>query len=427
MLKVNYDKKVESESNQPKEPLEALKEMQIKEQEEILSLLREKQKISERAVIPYKKFNFFEKHILKRKQYKEYIKDRQNVIEANKSEEKKKRLQEIDRILLSKGTVSLSSVETKISEIKEANSLEELGIQDTNQAIELLTANGIEFKFKNCQQAFEWASEIFSKDKEFMKKAIKENVDFIKYDKTNDEELYKEVIELKIKEFQGKEISDDSLKKLYALKEELESPKQVKEGKYKVPHKFMFEEIRNDAGYFYSEVDGVYDKEFGEELEKLYENPELLVGVHGLREDKEIEQAILTKGLKNSMQSADVALNRTVAFGKSLAFTKLLNYRIPYNGLESEAAVILALPKNVLDKENPVAIWGSHKRDGSDNYILPQYIYGLYHSKSDGENRKIIKSSHKQEEKYEYLKYDYNSSRAGSVEINEKEQNCHEI
>ena len=66
--------------------------------------------------------------------------------------------------------------------------------------------------------------------------------------------------------------------------------------------------------------------------------------------------SILRDGLKNSMQNADASLDRTVAYGKNLTFTKVLNYRIPYNGLETEAAVILTLPKDVFNKTTTVPI-----------------------------------------------------------------------
>lgn len=163
-------------------------------------------------------------------------------------------------------------------------------------------------------------------------------------------------------------------------------------------------------------------KNFGKELESLYKNPNIMVCVHGRDESEKIERDIFSKGLKNSMQNADVSLSRTVAYGKNLTFTKLLNYRVPMNGCESETAIILTLPKTTLDPKNPVPIWGSTEKTGSDNYILPKYIYGLYHSKKDGENRSIIKNNSKQQEQYEYLKYDYQSSKSGLYEINDQKE-----
>lgn len=161
-------------------------------------------------------------------------------------------------------------------------------------------------------------------------------------------------------------------------------------------------------------VDGVYDKKFGEELEGLYDNPDIILGIHGGNANKDKEESIFRQGLKNSMQNADTALDRTVAFGKNLTFTKVLNYRIPYNGLETENAIILTLPRNTFDAKNPVPIWGSNNREGNDNYVLPRYVYGLYHGISDGANRKIIRNNIAKEEQatYKYLKYDYQSCKA---------------
>ncbi len=431
------DKEIDNEKNGTRGPIDALKDMQTAEQKEILSLLQEKEDLTAKGMIPYRKFNFLERHLTKRKQYKEYITDRESALNANK--ENQKRVQEINKLLLAKGNPSITNIKQRIDDISKAKTFEELGIKDSNEAIEILITKGIKFKFESYQQAFELAPEFFGRNPEFMKKAIREDIKFIGYDKTDDEELYREVINLRIKELEVKKEKGDfsepfedisvpkELKELYYLKQEIENPKQVEKGKYKIPHKFMFEELRNNISrnelkYWYSQVDGVYDKEFGEELQALYENPDIIVGVHGLDENEYIENKIFTQGLKNSMQNADVTLDRTVAFGKDLAFTSLLNYRIPYNSNETESAIILTLPKKALDKENPVPIWGSHNPQGSDNYVLPQCVYGLYHAKSDGNNRKVIKNPHVKQEEYEYLRYDKKSSKHGTIQIKEEQQ-----
>ncbi len=428
------DDNKDNEENK-KGPVQAFKKMQIDKLKEIFSLLEEQEEIETRArasMIPYKKFNFLQKYLLKRKEYKDYIRDVQN---AQKEQEEVKssdkvRLGEIKKKLSAEGFPTISSISQKIEELSNATTFKELGVEDSNKAIENLIKQGISPNFESYEQAFEMAPEYLGKNAEFMKKAIRSNLEFIKYDKTNDEELYKEAIQMRIKMVKGKDdiLVDIELEKLEELKREIDSPKKVMEGKYKVPHKFMFEEIRNNAssnklgGYWYSTVDGVYDKEFGEELEKLYENPNLMIGVHGMDENDNRESDIFSKGLRNSMQMADVALNRTVAFGKQLTFTKLLNYRLPHNGLESETAIILTLPKAALDPKNPVPIWGSMEKTGSYNYILPKYIYGLYHSKKDGGNRSIIKNNSKQQEQYKYLKYDYQSCKSGLYEINDQRE-----
>lgn len=418
-------------------PIEVYKDFLIDRLRNTLSLLQEKEEITKMrtSVIPYKKFNFLQKHLLKRKEYKEYVRDRSNAIKQQEEKKSVDRLKEIERILAAEGFPTISSIKRKIEDIERAQSFQELEVADTNLAIKTLIENGIDPRFESYEQAFEMAPEYLGRNIEFMRKATRENSKFIMFDKTDDEELYKEVIEKKIEELEKQlEKTDDydweaesELETLREYKQELESPKKVEEGKYKVPHKFMFEEIRNNEAYgqkdyWYTKVDGVYDKEFGEELESLYERPDIILGIHGLVENEDIENNIFRQGLRNSMQDADTALDRTVAFGESLTFTKVLNYRIPYNGVEPESAIILTLPKATFDREKPIPVWGSNEKTGSNNYVLPKYIYGLYHSKSDGAHRRIIRNNVKEDEreKYKYLKYDYQSSQANTfIEIND--------
>ena len=439
LMPTNQEKaNTQNKSNKKLSVLDALKIKKINEQQAVLELLNEKENLEkETGMIPYKKFNFFDKHFFKRREFKEYMSERKNA--GQKNQESKRRIKEIEKILYANGKrPTIQSVSEKIAELQKASTIDELGITDVSKEIANLINDGVEFKFESCKQALELAPDIFSENIEFMKKAIKEDLQLIKYDKTNSEDLYHEVVSIRIEELKGKnpnEIVNNShdmaiteLDKLMKIKKELESPKQVPEGKYKVPRKYLIEEIKNNIAnnegkYWYCRVDGIYDIEFGKEMESLYENPDCLIGIHGLSENKDIEKAIFREGLKNSMQNATTTLNRIVAYGSALPFTQLLNFRIPYNGIETESAIILTLPTNTLDANNPVPIWGSHDKTGDDNYILPQYIYGVYHAKSDGENRRVIRNKHENEVQYEYLKYDELSGKRSQVVENEKEQN----
>ena len=427
----------EKELEQEKEPLEAMREAMIDEQRKILSLIQESIDLKHKSLVPFERYSFLQRHITQRSKYKKYLESREQGLKEN--EKRVKKIKEINEALLKKGYGSSSSykslIETKIKSLKEADSFEKLGFENSEAGIKALLAKGIDFKVQSCQQAFELAPEYFGGNVEFMLRAIKENLEFLKYDRTDNEEVYKQAIKIKLENLRKiTSPAHESIDREHQIKEleydleEIENPKQVSEGKYKVPHKFMFEEIRNkinddQAHYFYSTVDGKYSKEFGEELEQLYENQEFMVGIHGRSENPEIEKRIFSEGLRNSQQNATTALNRTVAFGKDLSFVNLLDYRIPYDGSKSDVAIILTLPKKVFDKENPVPIWGSNSKDGDENYVLPQYIYGAYHGGTDGENRKILKNE-QAKMNYRYLKYDYNSTRQGIVvENNAIEEN----
>lgn len=286
-LKDEYDKKYHSKESQEnkKGPVEAVKEMQINKLKETLSLLEEQEEIEKRArtsIVPYKKFNFLQKYVLKRKEYKDYIKDiedaqkKQNEIRVVDSS----RLNEIRKMLSVDGFPTISSVRNEIDELSKATTFKGLGIEDTNKAIENLMKQGINPNFESYEQAFKMAPEYLGKNIEFMKEAIRSNLEFIEYDKTNDKELYKEAIQLRMEMLKEKEWSsvsvDIELEKLEELIREIDFPKEVLDSKYKVPHEFMFEEIRNNisskeanGAYWYCTVDGVYDKEFRKRIRKF--------------------------------------------------------------------------------------------------------------------------------------------------------------
>lgn len=258
---VKMQSKSEVENMKTKKgPVEAYKKFLTNRLKSTLSILQEKEEITKRmstSIIPYKKFNFLQKYLFKRKEYKEYVQDVKNAKseQTSRMESDRFRLKEIERILVSEGFQTTSSIEKKIEEIERAQSFQELRIDDINLAIETLIENGINPEFESYEQAFEMAPEYLGKDIEFMKKAIVEDPKFIMFDKTEDEELYRQVIDMKIEKLEKQlsqaekydYVTETELDMLRKYKQELELPKAVEDGKYKVPHRFMFEEIRNNA------------------------------------------------------------------------------------------------------------------------------------------------------------------------------------
>ena len=62
-------------------------------------------------------------------------------------------------------------------------------------------------------------------------------------------------------------------------------------------------------------------------------------------------------------------------------------------------------------------IWGSNEKDGSENYILPGYVYGVCHCKADGTHRRIERNyvPEPEQDKYKYLKFDKEVSSVDKV------------
>lgn len=253
-----------------------------------------------------------------------------------------------------------------------------------------------------------------SKNGELMFSLVKENINYIKKDKSNNVEIYKCFLAKKIYEF-------EECKNMVPieLKHEKEKQEIVVEFQKKLLdclnnssfdekfNNYIFEWIRVNYDYFmdfkklislfnsddYSWIDycqehniketidldklyKLYQSDYGKELEEIYSDNKLLIGIHGTRYiTEEIENnEIFKKGLKNSTQSGSInRLDRTVAL--NLPFLELLDYdgalyvpgaNVPYN-------YIVTIPKEVLYFKGP--IWGSNKEKSSENYLLPEYIY----------------------------------------------------
>ena len=406
------------------ELFEQYKNYSISKLESILKLCEEREELEKKSksdVFIEQNYNFINK-IVKRKEYKEYLKSKEEFpsLQEQRNTERNNRINEINNLLGEYNSYDVMSIRNKISTIENSDSFDNLDI-NPNTALNELKTNGVEIVAPSFEEAFKTAPIYFGNDIDFMKKAIEESYKNVIYDKTNSDELYGEVIDKMIKD----PSNSDYVEKLNNYKMELDNPKVVEDGKYKVPHKYMFEELRKNivtgnGFYDYLSVDGTFSKEFGQEMENLYEDPDFFVGIHGMNKNDEIEQSIFYQGLKNSMQAADNALNRTVAYGNNLTFNRVLDYKIPYNGIPTEAAIILRIPYSAFDKSNPTPIWGSNERGGSNNYLLPEYVYGAYH---DRDNRSVTHNNLEERALYAYLKYDHSSIMQGSVienNINEK-------
>ncbi len=402
-----------------KEPFEAVKRYLLEKEKLAFDLLNRKDKIIKNP-INIRTFSFFEK-IFKRKEYKEYQKKLEK-----EEKQRKEELNEIENKIVEEGIIfdSFGMIEDRMKMLKKATTYSEIGIVNTEKAIEILINNKVKFKFKSFEEAFKLAPEFLGNNIEFMKKAIMKDKKFIQYDRTNNQELYKKVIVTRIKELKEKrkesklcDKEELELSELDYLRQELNSPKEVKEEKYKIPYKYLFEEIRryivsNDINELkYRNIDGIFDKQFGRELEKIYKSGNI-VGIYGLKSNSDLEE-VLAQGISTLTTEKDRDLFKTIVCGKNLKFTQLLDYEKSNDGIKNESVIIVVIPKNAFDKYNPNPIWGSNTPTGIDNYILPKYIYGYYNN-SDGKDRKF-KINNRKKKNYKYFKYDVGSCKKEEV------------
>ena len=250
-----------------------------------------------------------------------------------------------------------------------------------------------------------------AEDVDFMMKAVNEQTSNIKFDKTNNEKLYMHYVELKIEELNKLKIAEpneadynfalkisSAKKSLEAIKEELLNPKKIPEGKYKIPHKYLFEIIRDDENYqykyqehvpiyntsIYFDYDGKHSVKFGKEMESLYDDPTFFLGLHGsyITISDEIV-TVLHEGLRATAQGEGYGhLASHVMYGEKLRFVcALIYYR--NNPNNAETIFILRIPRSVFSESNPTPLYGSQFSEiNGEAHILPKYMYGYINRKS---------------------------------------------
>ena len=414
--------------------LDTYKQARLDKAMELLKLIEEKNKLEDQKknaialVEPKRKFSFLQRLITKRAQYKKY---------AEKYSSSKESIKDLENQILtyneklSGNKNSFADQQRECGRIQSANSFENLGVTSEQAIIQMLKEK-IEFKFSSYEEALQLAPKFFSRNPQFMEKAVQKDCGLIKYDQTFEKNVYIKALRRRneiIRE--QRKNSPEDLGYLIQLNseldannqaiKELENPKKVEEGKYKIPQNYLLEEIRdtiNDKkgadGYDYVLADGKYNERDGKKLEEIYNSENNLIGLHNTNVPKEKIQSILKQGLKASLQNGvgNLRLSHTVALnskeaeqGKVLNFCGALAYpKKNAGGIGGSKSVLLCIPKKALNPQHPIPIWGSHYKNGDENYVLPQYIVGVIEGTENG-GLKITDSPHN-EEKYEFLKYD---------------------
>ena len=275
-----------------------------------------------------------------------------------------------------------------------------------------------------------------TKNPNFMKDLINRNIQYIEYDNSNEPELYILYIEKMIQKLEeAKERSNANefainmpINTAKKILEELNSPKEVEKGKYKIPKRFLFEGLRKSSkrdlellekgemidilsvGRDYLREDGCYKLEYGKKLEELYEDKDKFLVMHyinasyhfrGKDETIEIKNNIYKEGLHSSIQGMDCinALDRT-AHGNFEDDTSFMELIAP------EHKIIIMLPRKLLAKNAEEPIWNSDFPEADiqhPGYISPEYVYGYINPDTEEIEENTIPVSDRKKYKYQFL------------------------
>ena len=395
------------------------------------------------------KFNFIQK--IFSSSYKDYLKEQ---------EENSKNIDEARNMI--------KSLEIKMKKLQgEEKELEEKISQSENKKIDLqlhlATIKNDIYDLNDPDKGTEYLVTKYHNlcyNEEFMEELVSLNPSNIKYDQTNNEKLYRMYVAIKIEEINSK-VTDELGRKYFQkpyieILEELDNPKTVDSNKYKIPHSYLFEEMRiveqektstniskiygyqiehelniktdenyeltlgepiKLVSYDYFNLDGLYDYEYGKKIEEFYNDENNYLAIHGTSAGKKTVNNILEQGLSYEycdigrttyFQKANDDLNLSFKAGliKFLSYTYKGNYNI-----------LISFPRDTFDKDNPTKIWGKNEGD-EDYYLLPKYILG-YVEITDN-NRTFIENTHLYEKKYDYLYYDDLNAEAKEEETKTK-------
>ena len=364
------------------------------------ALVLKKEKLSDtyyKMVPPedhYKYYNFIQKHITKRKEYAEYKKELLKDEKERKKYESLKKSRHDELVVFEN---KISKVEEMVNAIKMANTLKELGIDSLTKYNEYCSKHKIEKDMDTVMTNFP----NLTHNNEFMLSTVIKDPFTIKYDKTYDTGIYRaclerlyDYLEKKDKTFYSTEIKDINI--MLDIINNEDNLKNEKELKFIGYLKEVLRNINKDKVVFpdISKAFELFDTEYGRELEKLYKDKSIVVGVHGTTYYDE-DNKILKEGIKTSTQR-DWTVNclaGTVMY--NVPFLNLLAYDGRYN-------YVVTIPKDALSINPNVPIWGGNDEDINHDYLLPQYVYGVYNSNTPGE-KMIRYDGVKAEYKYLYL------------------------
>lgn len=175
---------------------------------------------------------------------------------------------------------------------------------------------------------------------------------------------------------------------------EMDNPAPVEEGKYKIPHKFLYDQITNvDTTNFYEIInviadyrtyDGTLSKESGEQLEMLYTDNANYLFLHNVNykgdhpseeEQVQICESICRNGLRLTTMGNEVGKidYTTIGSKDSIGMIALMS-----NWSLETGIVVLQIPKEKIDNMQQVIGSDTNAPLSPENpgAILPEFVVG---------------------------------------------------
>lgn len=281
------------------------------------------------------------------------------------------------------------------------------------------------------------------KSKSFIAEITEYNPLYIIFDKTDDSEIYKkflisiqnELSQLPQEYFQAYNLNIIK-ENISQILEELSHPKKVDDDKYKIPHRFLFDEIRKKIidvcntlslsteevsvekmliksftqSLSYFDDDGMYSKKYGETIEKLFSDDNYYLGRADVSENNIDE--IMHNGYilnYNSNISANFFINSDHSFFKYLEASKIGSGYRPGR----DYTVIVLIPKYPTESDEIIV---SNEREFENTYkkynnqfLNPKFIIGYIPPNNDKGQFKFVDNPYSVEQrtKYNYSSYAY--------------------
>ena len=337
----------------------------------------------------YKSYSWIQKNITKRREYKEYNQTYNELYDAYSSK-LQSNLRSMDEV-----TAEMKRLDCKRELIKNSESLRELGISSLSYYHEYCKDNNIE---EDLETIFVEYPEESCSNKDYMMHAIQVDPFNIRYDLTNDLDVYRAAAQilytyLNTGEYvQNRELYSRWVMDMLDMLNDESFINSETGSKFIEYIKEILRTMNPDKLYIpdIKEAYYLYNTEYGHELEELYQNPDIIVGVHGTSYYEE-DNKILRDGIKTSSQD-DRALNnlsRTVAY--DIPFIRLLTYDgSQYAGAKlcMRYNYIVKIPREAFEPNSVTPIWGGNSEFLSQDYLLPELVCGVYDTKSDGAKMK---------------------------------------
>lgn len=233
---------------------------------------------------------------------------------------------------------------------------------------------------------------------EFMKEVIHINSSYIKYDLTNDKNLYIYYIENnkeKILETMNENSKDDVRLTIEEFIEEIKNPKDVEKNKYQIPMKYLFEALRNSSIEILKIIENYNSckNKIGLELGKLIEK-NFKDGFHILAHSTTFHSGSRCEDQIQKIFQNGLTYGATTFHGAKLSSVTIefknffdIFYGFTNINYSKVSIVLLALPQSAYDEDTDVPVWGSNQKQPQPMsvFILPEYVLGEVSNNQNGE------------------------------------------